>query len=245
MLGKSIRQYLLLPFLSWRRMSKKIYGNFLDHPEFSTFGVSSFDYLLKQTVACPRKDRSLAYLLDGFYREYARSNNITSKRWGDKTPLNTFFLEEIYATFPKAKFIHMLRDPYDVVASYLESGLYNSAEDAFRRWFESVLAVKIFQNDFPEACFEVRYESLVANPEKVVSEVCSFLNVEFAPDMLSVNGDASDLGDVAKLKHHANVMNSISQGSVGKGKGRLNEEQLAYMKLTLTECSSLIGEDLA
>ena len=243
MLGKSIRQYLFLPFLPWTVLTKTIYRNFLTHPEFSTFGISSLDALLKRVADCPKKERSLAYALDGFYQEYARSNSISSQRWGDKTPLNTFFMEEIHAVFPKAKFIHMLRNPYDVVASYLDTGLYKNEEEALNRWLESVIAVKEFRILHPDVCVEVRYETLVSNPGKVVDKVCSFLEIDFGLDLLAVKDEEMILGDVVNLKHHANVMNPISQDSIGKGKRRLSEEQISRMKAIIAMYLPSVGED--
>lgn len=241
MIGKSIRQYLLKPYVSWRKITKLIYENFTNHAEFYTFGMEDLDDLTNCMSLLPKEQRSLACLLDGFYNEYARVHSIKITRWGDKTPLNSMNMQEIKMVFPKSVFIHIVRDPFDVVASYLKTGLYKNEIDAVTRWIESIVSAKNFQKRYPNDYIEVRYEELVKEPEKIVSDICCFLKIDFKLQMLSVDRGIGEMGDVGALKHHENVKKAITASSIGKWKNSLNDEQANNVKKILDNSSLLIG----
>lgn len=242
-LGKSIRQYLLKPYVSWGRIVKIVYNNFTNHAEFYSFGMDNVDSLINRMTLIPKEQQSLACLIDGFYREYASVHNIKSERWGDKTPLNTIFMQELKTVFPKALFVNIVRDPFDVVASYLKAGLYRNERDAVMRWVESIVAARIFQKIYPFGYYEVLYEDLVRKPEKVVRNVCEFLNVDFQLQMLTVGKNVVKMGDVSVLKHHENVKKNITTNSIGKWKRSLNNNQISNIKKILARNSQLIGSN--
>jgi len=41
-------------------------------------------------------------------------------RWAEKTPNNILFIDTLFALFPAAQFIHMIRDPRDAFCSVRE-----------------------------------------------------------------------------------------------------------------------------
>lgn len=232
-LGLSIRQYILLPFLGWRKMVEKIFFNFSSHPEFHTFSLNNFNDLVIKMRGQDVNDRSLAFLLSSFYDEYGKQHGISASRWGDKTPLNTFSMHEIFGVFPKSKFIHILRDPYDVVSSYVEAGKYQNVTDAAFRWVGAVSHAKEFGKNEPNSYCEITYEDLVQHPEETVRSICKFLDVEFDFQMLEVGNDVNKLGDVNVLNHHHNVKNPISLDSIGKASNKLTDPEVKMINKVL------------
>lgn len=107
--------------------------------------------------------------------------------YGDKTPGYVNHLDLLGGLFPEAKFVHILRDGRDVALSYLdrpEWGPRTVAEAAFY-WRTRVQRGRVSGARLgPARYLEARYEALVDDPERTVSEVCAFLGLDFTPAML-------------------------------------------------------------
>ena len=194
-LGESVRQYLRYPRIKWEDLVRLVLANFQLHREFATFRLASLAPLLAELSALPVAQRSLAAILHGFFAHYGSQDALPSFRWGDKTPINVFFLDELHGAFPRARFIHMLRDPCDVAHSYVVAGLCADVVSATDRWLRSVGAARAFGRRFPERYLELEYAELVNQPERAARAVAEFIGVDYEAGMLGL-GD-QDLGDVA------------------------------------------------
>jgi hypothetical protein len=108
--------------------------------------------------------------------------------YGDKTPGYVNHLDLLGGLFPEAKFVHILRDGRDVALAYLdrpEWGPRTVAEAAYY-WRTRVQRGHLSGRRLGQERYrEVRYEALIDDPEATVSEVCTFLGLGFAPEMLS------------------------------------------------------------
>ncbi len=167
-------------------------------------------------VSTKKANRSLALILDKFYKYMATYDNKKCFIWGDKTPLNVFCLNEIIQVFPKAKFIHIYRDGYDVVSSYLKMGRYNTMEDAAKRWAESTKLCQNLGEIIPNQYMEISYENLVTNHEMALKQICAFLAIKYTKFIDTPL--TKKMGDVEKHKHHRNVTSVINLNSIGKGR---------------------------
>jgi len=114
-----------------------------------------------------------------------------SKYFLDKTPRYIYILNELKRLYPNAKFITLLRNPKNVIASYATT--WNNG--SFGRLLKDPLSVNDFQVGFKKlAVFLtanhvnnhiIRFEDLLDNPEEVVSGLCSYLNVEYDSDLIN------------------------------------------------------------
>lgn len=223
-MGAAVRDYRRLSFLPWPALVRFVLGRFQFHPGFEAW-ATDLDEVHRQAAACPEPERSLAMILDAIYMAYAGRHRPEARRWGDKTPANVYHLPRLDAVFPGASYVHVLRDGRDVVASYLEAGLYDSAEDASERWIESVNLVRSFLHDVrPDRSLEVRYERLVRDPEAVTRRVCEHLALEYRPEMVNHRDRVEELGDT-DAGHHAGLHRPIDDRSVGTWRDRLDERQ--------------------
>lgn len=115
---------------------------------------------------------------------------LTSKkktRWGEKTPHNVFFWEDITEGFPDSKFIHILRDGRDVALSWKKvrfgpEHFYPLAE-SWKKYIEKVEDLKFSVDS--NRIHEVKYEDILVNPGETISTICSFLGEKFYPRMMS------------------------------------------------------------
>jgi hypothetical protein len=116
-----------------------------------------------------------------YMRLYISKNKPAATRWFDKTPQNIYGALLIATTMPKAKFIHIVRDPRNVAAS-LRLGKVVKVESivgAANYWHESVQIIKGLKRAFPERVHELRYEDFVADPLIHIESILKFLGEPF------------------------------------------------------------------
>ena len=106
-------------------------------------------------------------------------------RWGDKTPNYGLQIPRIRRLVPEARFVHIVRDPRDVVVS-VRGEWFRAGDDPaamaadWVRRVEAARAAGAGEEDF----LEIRYEDLVRRPEEVLRRVCTHLELPFDPAML-------------------------------------------------------------
>jgi hypothetical protein len=114
------------------------------------------------------------------------TSKVGKGRWAEKTPAHVFHMDLIHEVFPRAQFIHMIRNGRDVVRS-LQNMPFAPREIRWssRRWVDSVKAGQTFGAQLPAGQYcEVRYETLIADPRATIERLCGFLDEPFAPRML-------------------------------------------------------------
>ena len=235
-LGPVINLFKQFNAMQWFDLVHLVYSRFEFQRHFESFGVSLRPLVLEM-VKVPAGEQSLALLLDRLYRFHGRQTGRRGERWGDKTPLNSFHLEAIDSVFADARYIHMLRDGVDVAQSYVDAGLAATLDDAASRWSRSVDAVQQFAATRGDRCLEMRYESLVTDPQGQVESACAFLGLRYDPQMIDSDTDTETMGDVAALAHHENVQRPVNADSIGKGRRLLDEQQRGRIE-------ELIGDQL-
>lgn len=105
----------------------------------------------------------------------------------EKTPSHVFHAQEILYIFPKAKFIHMIRDGRMVVNSVFQASktwggkwATQNLEREFINWKKSVTSGReirsLIEND--NQYFEVKYENLRTDTYKYLKDIFDWLNIE-------------------------------------------------------------------
>lgn len=120
-------------------------------------------------------------LLVRHIREMARLRNLTDYRWFDKTPQNVYGLSLIENEFPRAVYLHMVRNPLNVVAS-LKLGKVVKVEDihgACNYWLEAVTCVRHFKRLNGEHVLEVHYEDLVEDVQGSLAGIFRLFDLPF------------------------------------------------------------------
>ena len=143
--------------------------------------------------------------------------------WVEKTPTHLYHLDFIKRHIQQPKFIHIIRDGKDTVAS-----LYDvrkkypkqwptepaSVDLSVNRWLKDV-SISLQYVDDP-AHFIVRYESLVANPEAILKPLCRFIGVDYLPDMLSRYAATAQLVSLSREPWKAGVAAPIRNANATK-----------------------------
>ncbi|MEP4135883.1 MAG: sulfotransferase, partial [Cyclobacteriaceae bacterium] len=144
---------------------------------------------------------------------------------GDKNPYLTFHLPYLRNIFPKAKFIHLIRDGRDVSSSWANTKELNmKLTDAANRWNWALKEVERFGFLFRGRILHLRYEELVSNPEDALSKVCKFLGVQFEAELL--NESLNNSSDEVAHGHHESSIKKVGTQSIGNWKKKLKESDI-------------------
>ncbi|MHC4209610.1 MAG: sulfotransferase family protein [Planctomycetota bacterium] len=116
-------------------------------------------------------------------------------RWVEKTTSTEIYAGEVFAWFPEARFVHVVRDPRDNYAS-LKSGWqerYRRHNDSPQRLLQSMMDRGLLGMQMARANVKrfgseryrvLRYEDLVADPQQVMAGLAGFLEIEWDDGLL-------------------------------------------------------------
>lgn len=118
-----------------------------------------------------------AGVLDALYGTLATAQG--KRRWGDKSPINTWCVQALADAIPEARFIHIVRDGRDAAQSFHRRWGYEPRHTIWR-WRDAVTtASEAGQRLGPARYVELRYEALTAQPETHMRALCDFLGLPF------------------------------------------------------------------
>jgi len=169
-----------------------------------------------------REAITFSEVMDIMYSSYAKNEG--KIRWGDKS---LFFgsIEKLYEMFPKARFIHIVRDGRDVFHSWRKMDPAKS--------HPSVMALDWkLKLDFIERSIKtipasnmllVRYEDLLTQPNESLQKICNFLSIDFEEDMLRFHQSSNKyIG-----KHHSDlIFKAIDDSNITKWKKLLTQNEI-------------------
>ena len=226
----AIKKFHIFNNRDWEDIVPQVLKEFGDCKEFYTWEIDITD-VQKSLEDIVDSKRTLSNIFDELFCTYAEKHSPGSKIWGDKTPMNTLYLDWIGTVFPRSKFIHIIRDGRDVASSYLKMERYDTILEAANRWINSIESAQSFGSKIKENYIEIRYEELVTKPEEVIKDTCDFLDIDYDSKMLDHTKQVKKLGDTDK-EHHSNLSKPISSDSVGKWRNNLSEsDQESITKL--------------
>lgn len=162
--------------------------------------------------------------------------------WGDNTPRYVHCLSLLKSLFPNARFIHMVRDPRDVVASALRLSLGGKTPLGIGYDWERAIASGLSAEMTwgPDQVKRVTYESLVREPTRTVEEICGFLGVESSGKMFDFHTTEA-ARHLSKLKHHTRVAEPIFTSSLGRYRRDLSRRTIRTIEGYLCEPMRLLG----
>ncbi len=200
--------------LGQKQYSRKI-GSTIEHGHASHY-VGSLRVFTNHETYGYDKDSLIAFCRSfGSYKEMLLEfgSGLCSRKgaafWLEKTPPNIFNFPFLMDLFPEARFIQIVRDGRDAVASFLRRHphpLY-----AVARWYCANLAGQHLVGN--PRFLRIRYEDLVQFPELTLREVCGFVGINFRSQMLDIdNGRDADRLPTWKNSPLA----AISTASIGR-----------------------------
>ena len=111
------------------------------------------------------------------------------KYWVEKTPNNEIHAQMLYKRFPRAKFLHVIRDPLNNIAALKKLSDIRQRESSplqSARFLKRLLqTAKQNQEVLGKDKYHIfKYEQLTSDPEKVLNDICIFLDIPFHENLL-------------------------------------------------------------
>lgn len=112
----------------------------------------------------------------------------SASHWIEDSPLSLLSAKSILEILPGAKFLHIYRDPRDVVASFKRQSWAPSKTAAAIDFYQSLITeiLRIKESLPPSALFELSLEQLIENPGDQIPAICRFLELEPEDALYSV-----------------------------------------------------------
>jgi hypothetical protein len=174
------------------------------HRQIDGITEAEFKHMLE--VSTSRADLYRLYMARFIEVKAPKAN-----RWFDKSPQNVYGAGLIAAEFPSARFLHIVRDPVNVVAS-LRIGKVMKMDDlvgACSYWNEAASNIATLKRAWPGRVLELKYEDFTADPLTGVRSIMAFLREPF---------DEASFASVvtAEVRH--------------EGSGVLSDEEMAQVR---------------
>ena len=195
--------------------------------KFETWDIANFEIV---AAILRFRPESYSELCACVYRIFSEKSGKLGARWGDKNNYYLSSIDELEKLYPKAKFIHIVRDGRDVACSYREvmsmpiqsqyqPSLPTDIEEIAQVWSNDIKRVreqlsllKIAQS------IEVRYEDLTGNTEFELTRICEFLGCDFENAMLSFHrpDEGVQTEPLATIGWKKRTVDPISSATVGR-----------------------------
>ena len=194
-----------------------------------------------------RHCRRYGELVGRLFGERARRDGAT--RWGDKTPSYALHMPILREIFPGAQFVHIVRDGRDVACSLLRTGIGpRRALTAGLLWKTYIETARRDGTALERAHYlEVRYESLLRDPETTLRAVCAFLGAPFDPRVLAPTAiDPTRFVDVFGPRRVRHVsLGEIVRDNAGKWRHEMTAKQVVEFEAVAGATLAELGYALA
>ena len=146
-------------------------------------------------------ERTYARLFALFQQHHAEKEG--KPRWGDQTGVIERYADKIFAAYPDARMLHMIRDPRDRYAGSLALWPDGKARagGAVARWFYTTILANRNLKKYPGRYMTVKFEDMVYETEKTIREVCAFLGEDFYPEILGMPGALEHRDKLIRRSH--------------------------------------------
>ena len=191
--------------------------NIFPVPESSWMGDFAVSIAIGHQIGAARGDRSILSAMDiqedelfaifgeginnlilRHRKDLERKRQVTSEesepkgRWVDGTPEYSFHICGLRKLFPKALFIHLIRDVRSVVRSMLNfhlvagHDLVNNEQEAYNYWFRTVSSCLLAERAYgPRVVLRLRYSDLLNAPEIAMRSVLEFIGERYTTACLN------------------------------------------------------------
>jgi hypothetical protein len=161
-------------------------------------GTKGYTWRPRVYHAGPRTREELAPILGGFIDRVigrfltgqGRQFFVEDNTW------NILLAQELVELVPQARILHVYRDPRDVVASFMQQRWSPGDVRQASLWYESMMRhwFRVRAGLPPVSWYEFSLESLVSDPERVITAICDFAGIPYDPVLLTTDLSRSHSG---------------------------------------------------
>jgi hypothetical protein len=165
------------------------------------------------------------------YEQAAISKN--AKYWCCKSMANVHYADELENHSPNLKYIYLYRDGRDVAVSFKkaivgEKHIYHLA----RQWkYDQDACIELANRIEEDRFFALNYETLIAQPETVIRDLCNFLDIAYNDNMLSFYNSHESKATAAAGEMWQNLEKPIMSNNTGKFHKELTSEEIEIFEM--------------
>lgn len=163
-------------------------------------------------------------LADGLMRAFRDQTKPSARYVGNKKGWYSKSGDLAKRHFPEAKLVFLVRDARGAVASMITHQGHD-ARSAAVVWRAKASRIRQLARCFPDDVFIVRYEGLVAEPERTCRDLCRFLDVEYTGEMLE-EYRGNDAVRHRTDQSHPETYQAITTGFIDKWRAGLDQEEV-------------------
>ena len=144
-------------------------------------GISETEFLEIISHSETRKE-----LAENYAGLYLKKQGNPNGRWFDKTPQNIYGVLMLSASFPYSPFIHIHRNPLNVVASLLEGKVMpvHTLRGAINYWLETMQIINEYKLARADRVYEIAYEDITRHPQNELRRLIKFIGED--PELLDL-----------------------------------------------------------
>jgi LPS sulfotransferase NodH len=166
--------------------------------------------------------------------------------WCCKSMANVSYIPEIEAAGLAPIYIHLYRDGRDVALSFRkavvgEKHWYHIAQQWVKDQREALDFTAQYARD---RTIQVRYENLVADPERVMRDICEKVGVAFTPEVLQYHRseEAQSIAQAGSM--WANVVKPVMSQNSNKFLSEMRDDEVALYEAVAGETLKELGYEL-
>jgi len=164
-------------------------------------------------------------------------------RWGDKSLHTERYADRVFAEYPNARIVQIIRDPRDRYASVRK----RHGRDVPRvgaatgRWLVSTRLGRRNRSLYPGRYLLVRYEDLAREPEPTLRTICDFIDEPYTPEMLAMRGSESHADDGGNSSFGDFDSGTISTKAIGRYRTVLTPFETRFIDVVAGRIMSSLG----
>jgi hypothetical protein len=174
-------------------VTPELISRLLDFPRFAELRISRQD--LERLMETEEEPVPYSAFVSGVFDLYGEAQD--KRLVGEKSPGYVRYLPTLHALWPRARFVHVIRDGRDVCASVLNWKKAGHNVGRHATWADDPVSTAAFWWEWhvrlgreagpslgPNLYHEIRYEALVSDPEATCKRLCSFLGFPYDEAMV-------------------------------------------------------------
>jgi hypothetical protein len=170
-----------------------------------------------------RVDRSLGFedLLRNFLEQMRADVGPVSRRLHVGCQVHRHYAQAL-SIWPRARFIHIVRDGRDVCASWIKLGWLGNAYEAGLRWQDALAEWATVRPRIDSTRrIELRFEDLIQGPEEQLARLCEFIGTEYSSAMLRYYEDTT--------------YGPVDQAQANKWRGQLTRREIRLFEAVASQ----------
>jgi hypothetical protein len=116
-------------------------------------------------------------LVNCFLERNSKSYFIEDSTW------NMSHIRSLSEIFPEAKFVHVYRDPRDVIASFISQKWMPNKIDQVVKIYQDLMSDILSKTTSNLNCYSLKFERLIENKDAELTKLCTYLGIDYTDAM--------------------------------------------------------------